>query len=103
MKTQYCCSNCGSTNVEVRCWINPNELEEVDFSTLETGFEEDYWCNDCEEHYFIEEKEVFEKGDKVNYENKCFHIAAKISDDMYLIENKYTETEVYKHELKLWS
>lgn len=53
-KTISVCSNCGSKNVEVKVWVNPNDPKQIDFSSYET---EDTWCGDCEEHAGIEDSE----------------------------------------------
>jgi DNA-directed RNA polymerase subunit RPC12/RpoP len=53
MKTIYVCSECGSSNIEMKAWVNPNTNEI--FDTISTD-QEDCWCNDCEEHYALDTK-----------------------------------------------
>lgn len=43
------CSQCGSGNVEVHTWINPN-TGEITQSPMQITDEEDCWCNVCEEN-----------------------------------------------------
>lgn len=42
------CPKCGSSNVEVRMWVNPNTKEIGD--RCSDNSEEDNWCKVCEEH-----------------------------------------------------
>ena len=58
-KGLYVCSNCGSSDVNVRVWINPNALAVNTDDALE-GVKFDAsncWCKDCEQHYVVEEVE----------------------------------------------
>jgi hypothetical protein len=41
------CIDCGSSNIEVLVWINPNTEEVTDW---ETGIRESVYCNDCGSH-----------------------------------------------------
>ena len=45
------CKKCGSANVEVRAWVNPNTEEVSSLSDIHTIISEqdDYWCKECEE------------------------------------------------------
>lgn len=45
MKMMYC-PICGSTDVEVKMWVNPNE-DQLTGCGAWSGEENDYWCNDC--------------------------------------------------------
>jgi hypothetical protein len=47
-KTVFLCSNCGSDNVEMKAWVNPNTDDVGDTVSTE---EEDCYCNDCEGHH----------------------------------------------------
>lgn len=44
-KTVFLCSNCGSDNVEMKAWVNPNTDGIGDTISSE---EEDCYCNDCD-------------------------------------------------------
>ncbi|MFW6247126.1 MAG: hypothetical protein ACOC22_03090, partial [bacterium] len=44
---QNVCSECGSTNVDVKMWVNPNTKHIGDDAILD---EDDVWCNDCQKH-----------------------------------------------------
>jgi hypothetical protein len=44
-KTLYLCPHCGSDNVEMKSWVNPNTDEIKD---SDTG--DDDYCNDCQQH-----------------------------------------------------
>lgn len=48
LNTLYC-SECGSNDVEIKMWVNPNtdEIGDECNTSLE---EEDCWCKNCEEH-----------------------------------------------------
>lgn len=41
------CSECGSENVQIRGWFNPNTQKVVESCAFEA---EDNWCEDCEKH-----------------------------------------------------
>ena len=41
------CKECGSENIQVMVWINPNTEQVEDF---EVGVLYPVYCNDCEEH-----------------------------------------------------
>ena len=42
------CNNCGSDNVEIKQWVNPNTGLIGDITS--DNDDEDVWCNDCETH-----------------------------------------------------
>ena len=46
-KTIYVCKQCGSTNVQVMVWANPNTHHIFDDVQ---GVNENVWCEDCEDH-----------------------------------------------------
>lgn len=48
LETLYC-SECGSSDVEIRMWVNPNTKVIGDRCSDPTE-EEDNWCKTCEEH-----------------------------------------------------
>lgn len=43
------CAVCGSSNVEVRMWVNPNN-KAIGDRCSDSSEEEDNWCITCEEH-----------------------------------------------------
>jgi hypothetical protein len=43
------CVQCGSTDVQIRAWIHPNEDDRVS-GFCSDGEDEDNWCNNCESH-----------------------------------------------------
>ena len=43
------CEECGSTDVEMKMWVNPN-TEEIAGDCSSPKEEEDCWCKMCEEH-----------------------------------------------------
>lgn len=48
LNTLYC-ANCGSSDVEMTMWVNPNTGERSSWSS--NRFEEgDCWCKHCQEH-----------------------------------------------------
>ena len=59
------CADCGSEDVQVRAWVNPNlsvlSNDDLEFDPNES---EDTWCNDCEEHSGIVLKSEYEKEDE---------------------------------------
>ena len=46
------CKKCGSANVEVRTWVNPNTSEVTSLSDIATIIteEDDCWCKECGEN-----------------------------------------------------
>ncbi|MFI3293850.1 MAG: hypothetical protein SNI70_10085 [Rikenellaceae bacterium] len=46
------CKKCGSTNVEVRTWVNPNTLEVASLLDIHTIISEqaDCWCKECDDN-----------------------------------------------------
>lgn len=41
------CKKCGSTNIQVKYWVNPNTFKIDDVCS---GEETECWCQDCEEY-----------------------------------------------------
>jgi uncharacterized glyoxalase superfamily protein PhnB len=48
----YVCSRCGSEDVETKVWFN--ELT----GDMNMEDEPDTWCNDCEEHYTLDQIQI---------------------------------------------
>lgn len=48
LNTLYC-SVCGSLNIEIKMWINPN-TKEIGDKCSDISEEEDCWCKSCEKH-----------------------------------------------------
>jgi len=48
VEKQWTCTNCGSTDVEIKRWVNPNTDE------VGVDCEEDAYCNACQDHHRIE-------------------------------------------------
>lgn len=51
-KTVFSCSVCGSTDVEVKKWVNPNNNNVKEGAAFD---EDDIWCNDCQDHNELNE------------------------------------------------
>lgn len=49
-RSKYCCSMCGSTNIQIQAWINANTNEYID----DIGGDE-CWCKDCGNHTKLKE------------------------------------------------
>lgn len=43
------CSVCGSSNIEIKMWMNPN-TKEIGDKCSDISEEEDCWCITCEKH-----------------------------------------------------
>ena len=41
---KFYCNKCGSSNVQLEAWVNPNTNEIID-----TSLSAQEWCDDCEE------------------------------------------------------
>ena len=44
--TKYVCRCCGSEDIQIRQWINPNTLEPFEWCDDENY--QDCWCEDCQ-------------------------------------------------------
>ena len=44
-KLKYSCPECGSENVQIKYWVNPNTN-----SIIDTAEDEEGWCEQCEQH-----------------------------------------------------
>ena len=68
---EYVCQECGSADVEVAMWVNPNTSQTNDWygsgSSTETQ-----WCHSCEEHCFVELKTYKQTNEAMD----------KLSEDM---------------------
>lgn len=47
MKDILVCEKCGSFDVQIKAWVNANDLK---YMGCVSGDEEDCWCDICEEH-----------------------------------------------------
>lgn len=45
--TIYRCCECGSTDVQIKAWVDPNNSNKYISETEDTG---DNWCDSCEQH-----------------------------------------------------
>lgn len=61
----WVCSNCGGTNVETVCWVDPNtDQVHEDYGTW--NHQDTTWCGDCDDHHpLISKEEWDEKGTKL--------------------------------------
>lgn len=50
--TKLYCAECGSGEVEVRMWVNPN-TDEIGGDCNSPLEEEDCWCKNCEDHVLL--------------------------------------------------
>lgn len=55
-KMMWVCSDCGSTNVQTKRWVdlNTNEIK----GEVSDGESDDNWCDNCGSHSNVEYKEV---------------------------------------------
>lgn len=65
MRTEYQCLECGSNKVQGKAWVSLNDNTDVDFSLLEFGDSEDYWCSECSEHTDVENITIYEEDFEV--------------------------------------
>ncbi len=59
--SKVCCSDCGSTNVQVVKWVESNTGVVIDMysSDYRRAYENDFtWCSDCEEHTELWDEET---------------------------------------------
>lgn len=54
-KKKTTCDKCGSEDVQVKAWVNPNNLKEVEIITPQE--DNDTWCNACQEHTGVSPEE----------------------------------------------
>ena len=62
-KTKLVCKECGSSNIEVKAWINPNTDKVLDSVSDEDI--KDNWCNECSENVMFEKIEVEDEQRKL--------------------------------------
>ncbi len=53
-KSVFVCTECGSEDVEIRQWVQPNEGDKP--AGNDSLYKEDCWCNDCGGHTNLEIK-----------------------------------------------
>lgn len=64
-RTLYC-DECGSTNVDIKMWVNPNTGANSG-ACSDLNEEDDNWCNNCENHVrLLTLKELWERFSEVN-------------------------------------
>lgn len=52
---EFCCSICGSTNIQTQAWVNANTHEYID----NIGDDNDCWCENCCNHtHFIVKRKM---------------------------------------------
>ena len=67
--TKLYCSECGSDEVEMKMWVNPN-TDEIGGECSDTSEEEDCWCKNCEENVQLKTlKELWEDFSDVPVNN----------------------------------
>ena len=44
----WICQKCGSEDILQRCWVNVNNNDSLEW--IDTGGDEDFWCEQCQEH-----------------------------------------------------
>jgi hypothetical protein len=72
IQSLWVCSNCGSKNIEIKKWVNPNTNE------VGTDCEDEYcWCPDCEGHHEAELKTFDLNGKEVEIGTTDGHIDPK--------------------------
>lgn len=62
----WVCSNCGSTNVQTKMWVNLNN-NKVEGDASDDS--DDNWCDGCDRHGDVEQKEIEIKRFEVYQEN----------------------------------
>jgi len=55
-KMMWICSNCGSSNVQTKKWVDVNTDEIKD--DVSDGESDDNWCEDCETHPYLSYIEI---------------------------------------------
>lgn len=111
MKTCYICTECGSQKVQSKAWVSLNDHTDIDFSLSSNNDYDDNWCQQCGDHTSVEQRTFYELGDEVYWKDPAdktsgvYTIIEKLDEDgensTYLISNKFSEAEVYEHELTL--
>ena len=52
LPSKYCCSECGSTNIQIQAWVNANTHKYIS-DILDNNTE--CWCEDCSKHTKLKE------------------------------------------------
>lgn len=80
------CNKCGSSNVQLEAWINPNTNEIID--VYSSGQE---WCDDCEEEtVLLTREELFE-----NFNNLLFDSNNKSEEKFLKFDIGTDKQEIY--------
>lgn len=80
------CNKCGSSNVQLEAWINPNTNEIID--VYSSGQE---WCDDCEEEtVLLTRGELFE-----NFNNLLFDSNNKSEEKFLKFDIGTDKQEIY--------
>jgi len=66
-KQMWVCSDCGSTKVQTKMWMNLNTNKPV--SEVSDGDSDDNWCEGCESHTDVELKAVETKKFILGYKD----------------------------------
>lgn len=53
-KIVYVCSNCGSEDIRLKAWVDPNN----DNKYIDDADDGECWCDNCEEYTDIDTKEI---------------------------------------------
>ena len=80
------CNKCGSSNVQLEAWINPNTNEIIDVSLFAQE-----WCDDCEEETILLTRgELFE-----NFNNLLFDSNNKSKEKFLKFDIGTDKQEIY--------
>ena len=87
MYREYICRGCGSRNIEITAWINPNTNVIGDWQE-----EEECWCNDCKESTSYDE---IAKDLQTMTEDDSFSFWSKKKPSLFTIKKEEGELRVY--------
>ena len=59
-KQLFVCRKCGSSDIQVKAWVDLNNPTIESLSYLSDDFE-DFWCNNCEDHWGAVTEEEYKK------------------------------------------
>lgn len=80
------CNKCGSSNVQLEAWVNPNTNEIID-----TSLSAQEWCDDCEEETtLLTRRELFE-----NFNNLLFDLNNKSEEKFLKFDIGTDKQEIY--------
>ena len=89
LNTLYC-ADCGSSEVEMKMWVNPNTGENGGQSS-DRFEEEDCWCKDCQEHVrLLTLEELWDKFSEVPVNNDD-----EIEEDFLLFDAGTSKFDVW--------